>query len=519
MMRRAMILILLASLVNSVQAMDKTSKEKARATALVPPVEPLVQPKNLPKVTKAVLKNGMTVLVLERHNSPTVAFNVYFRVGSVNDVPGKTGLAHLFEHMIFKGTKTLNTKNYRKERKVLDKIEEVAQALILEEAVRPPDAKKVKTLREKLRTLQKEADEYLVPEEYEKLYTRHGGSKFNASTASDYTNYILSLPSNKVDLWLIVEADRFRNPVLREFYKERSVVMEERRMRYESNPDGMLWEAFVSLAFQAHPYRDLGIGWMSDLQHISRTDAQEFFDMYYGPQNAVVGVVGDVDAKKFHASFKRKFEGLPARSAPPDLLTVEPPQRGERRAIVRYEAQPQFIIGYKKPDIHHPDQPVLIMTSSILSGGRTSRFYKKLVEGKKLAVQVASYTRWPGVRYPGLFLIEGVPRSPATPEQLEAAVYEELEILKKEGPTDWEMEKVRNSYEAGMVREMQSNENMANKLAYNEAVVGDWRHPWQILERLKRVSADDVKRVAQGLFVAKKRSVATLKPPVEEEEK
>jgi predicted Zn-dependent peptidase len=467
----------------------------------------------LPPVVDVTLKNGMRFLILERHVSPTVAFHTAYQVGAVYDVPGKTGLAHLFEHMIFKGTKTINTKDYKSEAKAMDRVEQVGKELILEQAKRQPDPERVKKLREELEAAQKDADQYIVPDEYERLYTQQGGTHFNAFTAEDETAYIVSLPSNKVDLWMTVEADRFRNPVLREFYRERNVVMEERRMNYESAPEGAMWSAFLASAFVAHPYHNEGIGWMSDIAHISRTDTEEFFKKYYGPNNAVVSIVGDVDAKKIIEQARAKFEDIPTRPVPPDLLSVEPEQKGERRTTVRFEAQPRLLIGWKKKDYHDKDQAAIEMIDGILSMGRTSRFYKNLVEGKKLAASIETSTDEPGRKFPGVFIVEAAPRHPATPQQLEAAIYEEIDRLKKEGPTEWEMEKVRNNEVVGLLHALDSNEGLAGRLADDQAVVGDWRDSWELVAKLEKVTPDDVKRVASELFEPDHRTVAYLLAP------
>ncbi|MBI4055755.1 MAG: insulinase family protein [Elusimicrobia bacterium] len=474
---------------------------------------------DFPPVQRHVLKNGLTVLLLERHHAPLIAFRVYFKVGAVEDQPGRSGLAHLFEHMIFKGTRLLNSKNYAKEKIYLDQIETVAQQMIEEENKgRAADARQIQSLRKQLQELQEKHSRWMVEDEYERLYQEHGGTGFNAHTAPDYTSYEISLPSHKLPLWMILESDRFQNPVLREFYKERDVVMEERRMGYESSPGGKLWEVFISQAFLAHPYGQPGIGWMSDLKRLTRTDAEEFFRKYYGPNNATVALVGDIQPQKTLELFRKYFEGIPARPLPGRTPTEEPPQEGERRAMVYFQAEPLLEMGYHVPSIHHPDHPALEATAELLSSGRTSRFYRNLIEGKKMASQVSAYTQWPGVLYPGLFLIDAAPRRPHAPEKLEEAIEEELENIQKDPPAVWEMEKLANQLEADLTRRMKSNEGMAELLAHYQTIAGDWRYPWFFKEKLRAMKPQEIQRVAQKYLRPENKTTAILKRPPEKQE-
>ena len=466
-----------------------------------------------PPVVKATLDNGMRLLILERHNSPTIAFRIAYAVGAVNDVPGKSGLAHLFEHMAFKGTTTLNSKDFKKEKPLLEALEKAADATIAEETKDHPDEKKLAELRKAQDEAQKAADSYLEKDEYEKLLTENGAEHFNAHTANDYTMYEVSLPSNRLEMWMTMESDRFRNPVLREFYRERQVVMEERRMNYESRPDGKLYENFVTHAYVAHPYHNEGIGWMDDLRKLTAQDAREFFASHYGPSKVVISIIGDVDAKKTLALAKKYFATIPNNPLTDSRVTREPAQEGERRTVVRFQSEPKLLIGYHKPAIMDPDQPVYEMIESLLSSGRTSRFYKNLVEGKQLAQSVDADINWPGQKYPGLVIIDAEPRSPHTPEELEAGIYEELEKLATGPITDQELQKVRNQLESALVEKMESNEGMAEDLAYYEVEAGDWQYPWKLKDALAKVTADDIHRVAAATFKKENRTVATLLPP------
>src|SRR5512133_1789846 len=246
-------------------------------------------------VREHTLKNGMKVLLVERHTSPTVAAWIRFKVGAVDERSDERGIAHLLEHMLFKGTKTLGTTDYEKEKPLLDRIEAVAQQGILEKAKREKgDAALIGRLGNDLSDVEKEAGKYVVKEEFAQIYNRNGGANYNAYTSKDGTTYLISLPSNKLELWAAIESDRMQNAVLREFYTERSVVMEERRRSYDAKPEGRLWETFLATAFIAHPKGQPSIGWMSDIENLTRTKAEEFLHRYYAPNNAIVAIVGDI---------------------------------------------------------------------------------------------------------------------------------------------------------------------------------------------------------------------------------
>lgn len=481
--------------------------------AILTPLAHQVQaPASLPPVVQETLPNGLRVLILERRAAPVIAFRVYFDVGSVNDPQGLTGLAHLFEHMIFKGTKTINSKGWTRESPLIEKAEAAGKALIDEESKREPDLAQVKALRDALEKAQAAADEASEKDEYERILEEAGAAGLNAMTGSDFTAYQVSLPSNRLELWMAMESDRFQNPVLREFYRERDVVMEERRMNYESRPSGKLWENFNTHAFVAHPYHNEGIGWMSDLKRITAQDARDFFKANYGPASAVIAIVGDVDAKRTLEMFRKYFGPIPAGERAKPRFTDEPVQEGERRVVVRFEAQPKLFIGWHRPDGRHPDQPVYEMINSLLGTGRTSRLYKALVEGKQLAEEVGTDLTTPGMKYPCLFFIAGHPRAPHTTAELEQGIYEELEKLAKGPIPAEELQKVRNQLEVDLVKKMEDNEGMADTLGFYEALAGDWRYQWKLKDRLAQVTETDIHRVAAATFRAENRTVATLVP-------
>lgn len=466
------------------------------------------------RVIDRTLDNGMRVLLVERPAVPTVSYNIAFRVGSVNERTGESGLAHLFEHMAFKGTTTLGTKDFERERPLLDELDRIALDIQREESRGAAvDAERVASLRQRFEAVQDEARALVAPNELGVIYDRQGGVGFNASTGVEVTRYTVSLPANRLPLWVAIESDRMARPVFREFYTERSVVLEERRMRVADNPMGKLYETFLATAFMAHPYGTPTIGWASDVDRLTAPAAREFFDRYYGPGNAVVAIVGDMKADDVLRRVAGSFGALPARPAPPPVVTREPAQDGERRVEVEYDAEPQMLIGYHKPDINDPDDPVFDVIESLLSSGRTSRLYTGLVKNRQVAVAASSSTGEPGARYPNLLVLQATPRAPHTLDEVEAALLAEVERLQREDVPDRELEKVINRLDADLIRSLQSNSGLASQLAYYQAVAGDWRYLLRIRDRMAAVTPADVRRVASTWLTKKNRTVARLVRP------
>ncbi len=463
------------------------------------------------RVIEHTLSNGLRILMVERHQVPTISFQIMYRVGGVNEVNGNTGIAHLYEHMAFKGTERIGTKNYAEEQKVLEEIEVINDEIIEEKRKGiHADDEGLAALKAQREHLQEEARKYVIPNELAEIYDRNGAVGFNASTGKDFTNYIVSFPANRLPLWIAMESDRMAHPVMREFYKERDVVMEERRRSVETNPGGKLYETFLSTAFAAHPYGNPTLGWPSDEQNLSATQTAEFFKIYYGPSNTVIVLVGDFKANEVIPQLEAAFGKIPSAPLPPRVITEEPPQRGEKRAEVEDEANPKLIIGYHKPNLHHPDDAVFDVIDSLLSMGRTARLYKKIVVEKKIAVSVSSRSGTPGARFSNLFTFSATPRAPHTTQEVEAAIYEEIERLIAEGPTKEELQKVITNLDASLIRSLRSNSGLASQLAYFETVAGDWRYTLRNRDAIANVTAEDVMRVAGTYFKKKNRTVVTL---------
>ena len=471
------------------------------------------------RVIEHKLANGLTILMVERHQTPVVSINITFAVGGINEQVGQTGLAHLYEHMAFKGTRLVGTTNYEKEKPILDELASVGTELDQRErdvaakgggAATADERAAIESLQKRFSDLQAQASRYVVGNEMALLYQRHGGVGLNASTGKDVTRYMISLPSNRLPLWAAIESDRMANPVLREFYKERGVVMEERRLRNDDSPNGLLFETFTSTAFRAHSYGIPTIGWGSDILSLTPAATEAFFKAHYGPDQATIALVGDINPKETIALIEQTFGKIPAAPPPPPLVTVEPEQRGERRIEVEFDAEPAIVIGYHKPALGHPDDDVFDVIDAVLSDGLTSRLHQTLVLEKRLAVSVGSDASHPGVRAPNLFIFTATPLAPHTAAEVEAAVYEEIERLKREPVASKELEKVLNNLDADLIRGLRSNSGLASQLALYQAVAGDWRYILTSRDKVAAVTAADVQRVATQYFTKSNRTVAVL---------
>ncbi|HCO94512.1 MAG TPA: peptidase M16 [Phycisphaerales bacterium] len=467
------------------------------------------------RMTEFTLDNGLKFLVLERHEAPVVSFHTYADVGAVDEVRGITGLAHLFEHMAFKGTKTIGTRNYQAETEAMAKIDEAFLALKAERRKGDrADKARLQQLQNRFKEAQQDAQQHLVHDEYEEVFSREGSAGFNAYTSQDATQYIVSLPSNKVELWMMMESDRFANVVLREFYKEKDVVMEERRLGVESRPVGRLLEEFMGIAYKAHPYGDEIVGHMSDLQTITRAEAEDFFRKYYAPSNLTIAIVGDVNPDHVRKLAQKYFGPVPIGPKPDPVETVEPPQLGQRRVVVEDPAQPFVLIGYHKPSIHHPDDAVFDAITDIVGMGRTSRLYKSLVKEKQIAVYASGFQGMPGYKYPSLFLFYFVPARGRTNQECEEAIDSEIERLKNELVTPEELDKAKTRARAGLVRQLASNSGLAAQLTFYQVVTGDWRDLFRQLDKIDRVTTEDIQRVAKEYFITRNRTVGIIETTV-----
>ena len=466
------------------------------------------------RVTEFTLPNGLHFIVLERHEAPVVSFHTYVNAGSVDDPGGKTGLAHMFEHMAFKGTETIGTKNYAEEKKAMDAIEAVYDKLDAEQDLGlRSDPKKIEAFRAELKAAIDKAESYVDENAYVRTIEENGGVGLNAGTGEDSTNYFYSLPANRMELWFLLESQRFRNTVFREFYKERDVVREERRMRVESNPQGKLLEVLLAMGFMAHPYRNMPGGWAGDIESLRVPDAQQFFRTYYVPVNLAIGIAGDVQPSEVKRLAEKYFAALPKAPPPPELHTAEPPQEGERRGVVLSPAQPFAVMAYKRPDQLDKDDPVFDVMSGILSSGRTGLLYKELVRDKRIAVAAMAQSSFPGSKYPNVFLLYLVPAVGHSVEEAEKAALDVLERLKTEKVDEETLNRVKTKIRATVIRGLDSNPGMAEQLTFYYVNYGNWRKLFTGIDDINKVTAEDVQRVARQYLTPEARTaVWTVRP-------
>lgn len=462
------------------------------------------------RVVEETLSNGLKVLVLPRSQSPTVSLFWRYRVGAVQEGQGMTGLAHLLEHMLFKGTRHLGTTDYAGEEEVRRQIDRVARQIDELRLRGGIDGDRIDELTEELRRLQEKGRLFVVKDEIDEIYTRNGARGLNASTSADLTTYKVSLPSNRLELWAAIESDRLREPVMREFYSERDVVVEERRQNFESEPSSRLYTLMLATAFQAHPYGRPVIGWAGDVDYLTAGQAEDFFRRWYAPNNAVLTAVGDVEPGAFLQLVRKHFGGLERQALPSRRLPREPAQEGERRAVLSMDAEPRLMVAFHKPALPSRQDYVMDLLDALLTGGRTSRLYRRLVEEDQVAISVSTSNGVPGSRYPNLFLISAAPRHPHTNAEVEGALLDELARISREEVPLAELNRVRKRLKAEMLRGLQSNSGLAGMLSYFEAVAGDWRYIATHLDILEDISPAEIRKTAAEYFTAKNRSIVSL---------
>jgi predicted Zn-dependent peptidase len=475
------------------------------------------------RVTVHKLANGLTLIVLERPEAPVFSFFTLVDAGSVQDPKGLTGLAHMMEHEAFKGTPDIGSRNngrdWLKEKAALDGVERAYAAYDYERRKEiDRDPKKVGELEKAWKEAIERAQQYVDANAYSRILDEQGQEGMNAFTEEDMTGYYYSLPANRLELWAYMESERFLHPVMREFYKERDVVWEERRMRIDNQPIGRLVEQFLSSAFFAHPYHNPGVGWPADLDSLSARDAEKFFKTYYIPSNMTIAVVGDVKAAQVIALVERYFGRIPSGPKPEEAATDEPPQSGVREIVLREQSQPFYLEGYHRPDYRDPDDNVYDVISDLLSEGRTSRLYRSLVRDKKIAVGAAGFSGLPGTKYPHLFAFYSVPAKDHTPAEQADAIHQEIERLKTQPVSDEELKMVKTRMRANLIRQLAENSGLASQLAIYQTRFGDWRELFRQLDKTDKVTAQDVQRVARKVLTESNRTVATIvnappKPP------
>ena len=463
------------------------------------------------RTTVKVLPNGLTLIVCERPEAPVFSFYTLVDAGSADDPLGDSGLAHMFEHMAFKGTTEIGTTNYPAEKVALAKVEVAYAAYDAELRKRVgQNATKLAELKKAFQDAQAAAQKYVIPNQFSQIAEQNGAVGINASTGEDSTQYFWSMPSNRLELWAYLESQRIGQPVQREFYKERDVVQEERRMRIDSAPIGRMVEQFLATAYVAHPYGRSGVGWESEISQVNATEAEAFRKKYYVPSNIVIAVVGDLKASETMPVLERYFSKIPDGPKPEPMTTIEPPQFAEKSVVIREATQPFYVEGYHRPDYRDPDDSVYDAITDIFSNGRTARLYRSLVRDQKIAAAGEGFSGFPGQKFPGLFAVYAVPLPGHTPEEMREAIHKELDRLKNEDVTDEELARFKTRAQADLLRGLADNDGLARQLAEYQTRFGDWRQLFRELDKINAVTKADVRRVANMIFVDSNRTSARI---------
>ncbi len=460
------------------------------------------------EVTEFRLENGMKFIVLERHKAPVASFLIYADVGGADEPNGQTGVAHYLEHLAFKGTKKIGTENYQAEKPLLEKLDQIFEQI--QTAQTQGKTEELKQLNAQFEQVQAEAAQYITQNEFGRIVEQAGGVGMNAATSADATMYFYSLPANKLELWMSLESERFLEPVFREFYKEKQVILEERRLRSENSAVGRMLEALLDTAFEVHPYGRPVIGYREDLARLTRKNVQDFFETYYVPNNLTVAVVGDVNPSQVKQLAETYFGRYPAQPKPPQVEAVEPPQTALRELTLELPSQPWYLEGYHRPAFNHPDQVIYEAITSILGDGRTSRLYKSLVEQQQLALAAQGLNGYPGDKHPNLMLFYALTAPGHTVDEVAEALRTEIERLKTEPVSATELERVKNQAKASLLRSLDSNMGMAFALVEYQVKTGSWKNLFQQLEAIEQITPADIQRIAIATFRPENRTEGRL---------
>ncbi|HIK07663.1 MAG TPA: insulinase family protein [Trichormus sp. M33_DOE_039] len=493
-------------------------------TQTLPPAETRLQPSKTPttkssiqpyldrvikQLTEFRLSNGMKFIVLERHQAPVVSFLTYADVGGVDEPDGKTGVAHFLEHLAFKGTTRIGTTDYKAEKPLLERLEQLDSQIRAAQANGKKD--EVAKLQADFEQVELQASKLVKQNELGQIVEQAGGVGLNANTSTEATRYFYSFPSNKLELWMSLESDRFLEPVIRrEFYKEKDVILEERRMRVDNSPIGMMIEKFIDTAYKVHPYRRPVIGYDADIRNLTPKDVQSFFDTYYVPSNITIAVVGDVnpaEVKRLAQTYFGRYQSKPKAQS---KIPVEPKQTQTREVTLELPSQPWYLEGYHRPPVTHPDNAVYELIGSLLSSGRTSRLYKSLVEQKRVALTAQGFSGFPGDKYPNLMLFYALTAPGNSVDDVATALRQEIDKLQTQPVAASELERVKTQARAGLLRSLDSNMGMAQQLLEYEIKTGSWRNLFKQLDDIAAVTPGDIQRVAKTTFTPENRTIGKL---------
>jgi predicted Zn-dependent peptidase len=460
------------------------------------------------RVKTFLLENGLKLLALKRDRAPFFSFRTYVNAGSADEEPGKTGLAHLFEHMAFKGSREIGTRDYARESSILAEIEACFRRL--QKAQEDGDEEMATASAREFVRLQEEARGLVEPNEFALIVEQEGGVGINAFTTNDSTQYFYSLPANRLELWAYLESERFADPVLREFYTERDVVMEERRMSTDNSPIGRFYEKWVEAAFgKDHPYGRPVIGYAEDLARLTMSDAEAFFRKYYNARNMTIAVVGDVEPEEVCRVAEVYLSRIPGGEPNERKVSDFQPGSSERRFEMTDPAQPMLLVGYLVPRFNHPHRHPVNALQEVLGGTRSSRLYRRLVKEERKAIAL-EVTLLPGNRYDRLLTIYALPAPGIRAEALLPLIDDEISRLLEKGILEAELDRFRARSLAGMIRQMNSNSGLAGMLTFYEVLAGSWRALFSEMDLIRALTVEEVLEAARHYLAPTNRTVGIL---------
>ncbi len=468
------------------------------------------------RVEEFRLPNGMLFLLLPSHHAPMISGRILFRVGNVDNPIGQTGMAHMFEHMAFKGTDRIGSVDYAAELGVQDSVAAVGAALSREVGKRERgDSTRIATLRAELERLTDKQIALTVPMEFMRVYDGYTFD-FNAYTSEDFTVYYTDIPANHLEVWMLMDSERIQHPSFREFYRERDVVMEERRQRTEDDPTGSARELLQMTAFTAHPYRFPTIGFMSDLETLTQEQAEAFRKLHYVPGNSIAALVGDFDPRQAKQMIQDYFGDIPAGPLPPEVTTVEPPQRGMRRAVHRQGTERKLWMCFPGYLPTERRAAVARLLASVLSRDATSRLDRRLDFEERAVRNVWVDSDGDFGRYRGIFLIGATPLENFTNERVEEMIWEELARVIAAPVSLSKLDEIRSSYRKRYYRSLETNHALAEQLVDHQAIFGDWRESYRRFDLYDSVSVEEITELARELFQRGKATIVYLEPEAED---
>ncbi len=461
------------------------------------------------RVVMRTLSNGMRVIMLHRGEAPIFSGAVVVRVGGSDEQLGQTGISHMFEHMAFKGTITTGTKDYSKERKLLDQLEAIMQKLRYGVTATAEQQTELDRINTELARVW-DADAFVNE------YKLNGSSDLNATTDAEFTKYMVGLPRSAFELWCWMESERLLHPVMRQFYQERDVVMEERRMRNEDSPEGALFELLLGTMFTVHPYGRPVIGYPFDVTNLTASDLDQFRKLYYVPSNITLGIVGDVHPERDLALIERYFGRMEIGPPPPRPRMVEPPQEGERVVTLERPVGRQIAIAYRKPNYPDPDDAPLGLLEQVLAGGRLSPLYKALVLEDGVATSIGTDTG-PGDAYPGYLMFYAETKAPHSNDEILIRFDRVIERIKREGFSAEEIEIAKRDIAMNFLGQLRDSMHMALNLATAELLYPEgWRAIINWYDLVMKVNSEDLKRVANKYLKASTRTIGRIESSSEE---